>query len=127
QDIRVTMAFLNLSSDAQYDLEYDGDELLYVDPVTYAIVQRLPEFAEQWTPDPQLPGDTYVSIGTCLYNIPTCIKGEKNPPEAIEVEVHTDHQVMETAVCVCGVLLGVMGVAAGVWFIRKANRSLSPL
>lgn len=40
-----------------------------------------------------------------------------------EVEVHTDHQTVETAVCVGGVTLGVVGVATGVWFIKKAKRS----
>uniref|UniRef100_A0A8C7MLQ6 Secreted protein n=1 Tax=Oncorhynchus kisutch TaxID=8019 RepID=A0A8C7MLQ6_ONCKI len=30
-----------------------------------------------------LPHDVYVSLGTCQYNIPRCIVGEKSPPEAI--------------------------------------------
>nr|XP_046172437.1 rano class II histocompatibility antigen, B alpha chain-like [Oncorhynchus gorbuscha] len=32
-----------------------------------------------------LPHEVYVSLGTCQYNIPRCIVGEKSPPEAIEV------------------------------------------
>ncbi|KAK9514277.1 hypothetical protein VZT92_027756 [Zoarces viviparus] len=32
----------------------NDDQLLYVDPATYQAVQRLPEFAEQWVPDPGL-------------------------------------------------------------------------
>ncbi|XP_071759279.1 H-2 class II histocompatibility antigen, A-U alpha chain-like [Centroberyx gerrardi] len=214
----LTFCQRNVTGDGQYDVEFDGDQLFYVDPVIYESVRRLPEFADQWTDDPGLPAEVYVSIGTCKYNLPRCIKGENNPPEAIvpptsqvypeeevelgvlntliccvsdfhptpvditwarngqlvepddvsqtqyysnkdfsfrifsylsftpqegdiyscsvghvslqepftrfwEVEVHTDHQVVETAVCVCGVVLGVMGVAIGVWFIRKANRS----
>lgn len=35
----------------------------------------------------------------------------------------TDHQIVETAVCVCGVILGLIGIATGVWFIVKANKS----
>ncbi|KAK6326248.1 hypothetical protein J4Q44_G00018930 [Coregonus suidteri] len=151
--------------------------------------RRLSEFAQQWTLDPGLPHEVYVSLGTCKYNIPRCIVGEKSPPEAIEspttqiysqrevelgvpntilcrvsdfhpipvdvtwtrneqpegdiysfsvghvslqdpltriweVEVHTDHQTVETAVCVGGVTLGVVGVATGVWFIKKAKSTL---
>lgn len=40
-----------------------------------------------------------------------------------EVEVHTDQQAVETAVCVCGVILGLIGVVTGLWFITKANKS----
>lgn len=72
-----------MSSDGQYDYEFDGDELLYVDPVTYQVVQRLPEFAEQWTPDPGLARDTYISVGTCKYNLRPASLGEHYPPEAI--------------------------------------------
>lgn len=205
------------SWDGQYDIEFDGDQLLYVDPVTYQVVPRLPEFAEQWTPDPGLAQDTYVSVGTCRYNIPRAIKGENHPPEVIasptallypkqkmelgvpntlicfvndfhppeveitwtrngqpvdqsevgqtqyysnsdfsfrissylnftpdegdifscsvdhislqmplgkfwEVDTAQDRQVKETAVCVCGVILGLIGVVAGLWFIMKANK-----
>ncbi|XP_062279120.1 H-2 class II histocompatibility antigen, A-U alpha chain-like [Scomber scombrus] len=208
----------DVPADGQYDIEFDGDQLLFVDPVTYQTVQRLPEFAEQWTPDPGLAQDTYVSLGTCKYNIPRAIKGENHPPEVIvsptsliyprqemepgvpnilicfvnyfhpprveitwtkngllvdqsevsqtqyysnedfsfrissylsftpeegdfyscsvdhislqepltriwEVDVHTDQQVVETAVCVCGVTLGLIGVVTGLWFILKANKS----
>lgn len=67
----------------QYDIEFDGDQLLYVDPVTYQTVQRLPEFAGQWTPDPGLAQDTYITLGTCIYNIPRALKGENYPPEVI--------------------------------------------
>lgn len=40
-----------------------------------------------------------------------------------EVEVPTDGQVVETAVCVCGVTLGLIGVVTGLWLIMKANKS----
>ncbi|XP_045569620.1 H-2 class II histocompatibility antigen, A-U alpha chain isoform X2 [Salmo salar] len=214
----LTFCQKNVPSDEEYDVEFDGDELFYVDPITYQVERRLSEFAQQWTPDPGLPHEVYVSLGTCQYNIPRCIVGEKSPPEAIEVptshiysqrevelgvpntlicrvsdfhptpvdvtwtrneqpvaertiiqtqyysnedfsfrifsylsitpqegdiyscsvghvslqepltriwevEVHTDHQTVETAVCVGGVTLGVVGVATGVWFIKKAKRS----
>ncbi|XP_044215797.1 H-2 class II histocompatibility antigen, A-U alpha chain-like [Thunnus albacares] len=213
----LTFCQRDVPRDGQYDIEFDGDQLLFVDPVTYKTVQRLPEFAEQWTPDPGLGEDTYVSVGTCKYNIPRAIKGEKNPPEVIvsptsliyprqemepgvpnilicfvnefhpptveitwtrnglpvdqsdisqtqyysnkdfsfrissylsftpeegdiyscsvdhvslqeplirfwEVEEHTDQQAVETAVCVCGVILGLIGVVTGLWFILKANK-----
>nr|AGL08659.1 MHC class II antigen [Salmo salar]AGL08660.1 MHC class II antigen [Salmo salar] len=119
----LTFCQKNVPSDEEYDVEFDGDELFYVDSITYQVERRLSEFAQQWTPDPGLPHEVYVSLGTCQYNIPRCIVGEKSPPEAIEVEVHTDHQTVETAVCVGGVTLGVVGVATGVWFIKKAKRS----
>ncbi|XP_018555540.1 H-2 class II histocompatibility antigen, A-U alpha chain isoform X1 [Lates calcarifer] len=213
----LTFCQKDVAGDGQYDIEYDSDQLLYVDPITYRAVPRLPEFAEQWIPDPGLAKDTYVSLGTCKYNIPRAIKGENSPPEAIviptsliypkqdmeigvpntlicfvndfhppvvditwtrngqfvdqsevsqtqyysnsdfsfrtssylnftpqendiyscsvghislqapltrfwEVEVHTDHQTVATAVCVCGVILGLIGVVTGLWFIMKANK-----
>uniref|UniRef100_A0A674CA65 MHC class II alpha chain N-terminal domain-containing protein n=1 Tax=Salmo trutta TaxID=8032 RepID=A0A674CA65_SALTR len=108
----------------EYDVEFE-DELFYVDPMTYRVERRLPAFAQQWTPDPGLPHEVNVSLGTCQYNIPCCIVGENlgRPPEALEVEVYMDHQTVETAVCVGGVTLGVVGVASGLWFIKKAKRS----
>ncbi|KAK9514278.1 hypothetical protein VZT92_027757 [Zoarces viviparus] len=39
------------------------------------------------------------------------------------VELHTDQQLVETAVCVGGVILGLIGVVTGLWFIMKANKS----
>lgn len=206
--------------EGQYDIEFDGDQLLYVYPVnnTYEAVQRLPEFAEQWTPDPGLDHDAYVSLGTCHYNIPRAIKGENNPQENIatptslifpeqklelgvpntllclvndfhpptleiawtkngqpvdpsevsqtqyysnadltfrltsyldftpqegdiyscsvghislmmpltkfwEAELEdVDQQVTETVLCVCGVIMGLIGVVTGIWFIMKANK-----
>uniref|UniRef100_A0A8C9YEU1 MHC class II alpha chain N-terminal domain-containing protein n=1 Tax=Sander lucioperca TaxID=283035 RepID=A0A8C9YEU1_SANLU len=120
----LTFCQRNVTTDGQYDIEFDGDQLLYVDPVTYQTVQRLPEFAEQWIPDPELPQDAFLSLGTCKYNIPRAIKGENHPPEAIEVAtVPTDQQVVETAVCAAGVILGLIGVVTGLWFIMKANKS----
>ncbi|XP_075937200.1 H-2 class II histocompatibility antigen, A-U alpha chain-like [Anarhichas minor] len=214
----LTFCQRNVTSDEQYDIEYDGDQLLYVDPATYEAVQRLPEFAEQWVPDPGLGPDAYVSLGTCLYNVPRAAKGEDYPEEVIAsptsiiypkqemeleipntlicfvndfhpptvniawtrngrpvdpslvsqtqyysnsdfsfrissyldftpqesdifscsvdhislkapltrfwvVELHTDRQVVETAVCVGGVILGLIGVVTGLWFIMKANKS----
>ncbi|XP_031135241.1 H-2 class II histocompatibility antigen, A-U alpha chain-like isoform X1 [Sander lucioperca] len=215
----LTFCQRNVTTDGQYDIEFDGDQLLYVDPVTYQTVQRLPEFAEQWIPDPELPQDAFLSLGTCKYNIPRAIKGENHPPEAIasptsiiypkqemELEVPntlicfvndfhpptvtitwtrngqlvdqsevsqtqyysnsdfsfcissyldftpqendiyscsvdhislrapltkfwevatvpTDQQVVETAVCAAGVILGLIGVVTGLWFIMKANKS----
>uniref|UniRef100_A0A3Q1FKT7 MHC class II alpha chain N-terminal domain-containing protein n=1 Tax=Acanthochromis polyacanthus TaxID=80966 RepID=A0A3Q1FKT7_9TELE len=113
----------DVPGDGQFDIESDGDQLLYVDPVTYLAVPRLPEFEEQWRPDPGLAKSAYISLGTCKYNIPRAIKGEKAPPEVIEVEGPADQQAAATAVCVCGVILGLIGVVTGVWFIRKANRS----
>ncbi|CAB1333397.1 unnamed protein product [Coregonus sp. 'balchen'] len=124
-----------LSHCQKYDVEFDGDELFYVDPVIFRVERRLSEFAQQWTLDPGLPHEVYVSLGTCKYNIPRCIEGDiysfsvghvslQEPLTRIwEVEVHTDHQTVETAVCVGGVTLGVVGVATGVWFIKKAKRS----
>ncbi|XP_020496042.2 H-2 class II histocompatibility antigen, A-U alpha chain-like [Labrus bergylta] len=35
----------------------------------------------------------------------------------------TDQQLVETALCVCGVILGLIGVVTGLWFIVKANKS----
>ncbi|XP_028436410.1 H-2 class II histocompatibility antigen, A-U alpha chain isoform X1 [Perca flavescens] len=215
----LTFCQRNVQSDGQYDIEFDGDQLLYVDTVTNQTVQRLPEFAEQWIPDPELARDKFESLGTCEYNIPRAIKGENHPPEAIvsptsiiypkqemELEVPntlicfvtdfhpptvtitwtrngqmvdqsevsqtqyysnsdfsfcifsyldftpqendiyscsvdhislrapltkfldvttvpTDQQVVETAVCVAGVILGLIGVVTGLWFIMKANKS----
>ncbi|KAM9353552.1 beta-2-microglobulin-like [Symphorus nematophorus] len=40
-----------------------------------------------------------------------------------DVELHTDRQVVETAVCIFGVILGLIGVVTGLWFIMKANKS----
>ncbi len=85
----LTFCQRDVPGDGQYDIEFDGDQLLYVDPVTYQTVPRLPEFAEQWTPDPGLADDTYVSVGTCKYNIPRAIKGENRPPEVIGEVVET--------------------------------------
>ncbi|KAF0031780.1 hypothetical protein F2P81_016335 [Scophthalmus maximus] len=77
------LTFCDLAGDRQYDIEYDADQLFYVDPVTYRMVPRLPEFAGQWTPDPGLAKEAYTSLGTCIYNIPRAIKGEKGPPVVI--------------------------------------------
>ncbi|XP_049440120.1 RLA class II histocompatibility antigen, DP alpha-1 chain-like [Epinephelus fuscoguttatus] len=214
----LTFCQRDVKDDGQYDIEFDGDQLLYVDPVTYRAVQRLPEFAKHLMIDLEMARDTYVSLGTCKYNIPRAIKGENYPPEALtiptsmiypkhemelqvpntlichvnnfhpptvaitwtrngqpvnesevsqtqyysnsdfsfqissyldftpqesdiyscsvdhislqeplttfwEVAVQTDQQVVETAVCVAGVILGLIGVVTGVWFIVKANKS----
>uniref|UniRef100_UPI0037E8CB44 H-2 class II histocompatibility antigen, A-U alpha chain-like n=1 Tax=Semicossyphus pulcher TaxID=241346 RepID=UPI0037E8CB44 len=213
----LTFCRSNVTGDGQYDIEFDGDQLLYTDPFTYQPVQRLPEFAKQWTPDPGLSQDSYVSLGTCYYNMPRAIRGENNPPENIarptsliypeqEIEIgvfntlicfvddlhppkldiiwtrngqpvdpsdvsqtqyyskedfsfytssyleftpqendiyscsvyhvglqvpltrfwevkDTDQQLVETAVCVCGVILGLIGVVTGLWFVVKANKS----
>ncbi|XP_076594074.1 H-2 class II histocompatibility antigen, A-U alpha chain-like [Chaetodon auriga] len=213
----LTFCQKDVPGDGQYDIEFDGDQLFYIDPVTYRAFQRLPEFAEQWSFDLGLAQDVYVSVGTCHYNIPRAIKGENNPPEVIdsptslifpkqkielgvpntlicfvddlhppivqiiwtrngqqvdqseisqtnyysnsdfsfrtssyldftpqegdiyscsvdhvslqmplskffEVQLQTDWQV-ETAVCVCGVILGLIGVITGLWFIKKTNKS----
>ncbi|XP_016372007.1 H-2 class II histocompatibility antigen, A-U alpha chain-like [Sinocyclocheilus rhinocerous] len=69
--------------DAGFELEFDGEELWHVDPNDYTAKQRLPEFAGDWTLDRNLPSLAHYSIGTCFYNIPPCIAGEKNPPESI--------------------------------------------
>lgn len=69
--------------DAGFELEFDGEELWHVDPVDYTAKQRLPEFTGDWTLDRNLPSLAHYSIGTCFYNIPRCITGEKNPPESI--------------------------------------------
>ncbi|XP_059195670.1 H-2 class II histocompatibility antigen, A-U alpha chain-like [Centropristis striata] len=206
------------TGDGQYDIEFDGDQLLYADPSSYQIFQSLPEFAEQWTPDPDLRPDAYVSLGTCRYNVGLFMKRGNYPPESIvsptsviypkqemelevpntlicfvnnlhppevvftwtkngqlvnqsmvsqtqyysnsdfsfrissfldfipqetdiyscsvdhislqepltkfwEVEVHIDRQDVETAVCVGGVILGLIGVVTGLWFVMKANKS----
>uniref|UniRef100_A0A3P8U2U5 MHC class II beta chain N-terminal domain-containing protein n=1 Tax=Amphiprion percula TaxID=161767 RepID=A0A3P8U2U5_AMPPE len=79
----LTFCQRDVPGDGQDDIESDGDQLLYVDPVTYLTVPRLPEFEEQWIPDPGLAESAYVSLGTCKYNIPRAIKGEKEPPEVI--------------------------------------------
>nr|XP_046256750.1 H-2 class II histocompatibility antigen, A-U alpha chain-like [Scatophagus argus] len=212
----LTFCQRDVLGDGQYDIEYDGDQLLYVDPVTYQVVERLPEFAQQWTPDPGLARDTYLSVGTCHYNIPRYTKAESDPPVLAsptsmiypkqevelavpntlicfvnnfhppdiqitwtkngqlveetevsqtqyysnsdfsfrissyldftpqqgdiyscsvdhislrmplnkfwEVEAHPDGQVVETAVCVCGVIVGLIGLVTGLWLIRKANK-----
>ncbi|KAJ8377956.1 hypothetical protein AAFF_G00250190 [Aldrovandia affinis] len=65
-------------------MEFDGDELLYVNPYNFKVAQRLPEFAQQWRPDPGLPSTVYEAVDTCKYNIPNCIVGEQYPPEVIE-------------------------------------------
>ncbi|XP_008322425.2 H-2 class II histocompatibility antigen, A-U alpha chain-like [Cynoglossus semilaevis] len=200
-------------SDGQYDIEFDGDQLLYVEPSSYMIFQRLPEFADQWIPDPSLRKEAYLDLGTCKYNLgnipevvdsPTsmiyskeyieigvpntliCFVNEFHPPEINIIwtkngelvnqsyisqtqyysnsdytfrtssylrftpqendiyacgvehmslqtpltrfwEVETDElknsQNVETALCVCGVILGLMGGYIGLWFIRKASKS----
>nr|XP_019964246.1 PREDICTED: H-2 class II histocompatibility antigen, A-U alpha chain-like isoform X1 [Paralichthys olivaceus] len=217
----LTFCDRDVEGNGQYDIEYDGDQLLYVDPFTYTAVQRLPEFAEQWTPDPGLDKDAYVSLGTCRYNIPRAAKGENYPPEVRvtpsslmfpkqhtelgvpntlicfvndlhppvveitwtrngqpvdegevsqtqyysnsdfsfrissyldftpqegdiyscsvdhislqapltrfwELAENTDHQAAETSVCVCGVILGLIGVVTGLWLIVKSNKSHRP-
>ncbi|XP_037639819.1 H-2 class II histocompatibility antigen, A-U alpha chain-like [Sebastes umbrosus] len=214
----LTFCQSNLTGNGQFDAEFDSDQLFYVDPVNYRTFQRLPEFAEQWIPDPGLDQEAYISLGTCQYNYNRAIKGYNHPPEAIvspasmiypkqdmeldvpntlicfvndfhpptiditwtrngqlvdhsevsqtqyysnsdfsfrissyldftpqegdiyscsvdhislqapltkfwEVEVDTDQQVVETAVCVGGVILGLIGVVTGIWFIMKANKS----
>lgn len=85
-----------MSGEGQDDIEFDGDELLYLDPVTYQAVQRLPEFAKQWTPDPRLAEDAYVDLGTCHYNIPIAMKRDNNTPEAIGEVVETLFVVSES-------------------------------
>ncbi|KAG7474216.1 H-2 class II histocompatibility antigen, A-U alpha chain-like [Solea senegalensis] len=204
--------------DGQWDIEYDGDQLLHVDPPNFTVIPRLPEFSQQWTPDPHLRSDAYLDLGTCKYNLGIIAKREDHPPEVIdsptsmiytkqhielgvpnvlicfvdnfhppeveitwtrngehvdegvvrrrqyysnsdfgfrtsaylnftpeasdiyscsvdhislqepltkfwEVEVHPNTQNRETALCVCGVILGLTGIVIGLWFIRKANKS----
>ncbi|XP_014056167.2 beta-2-microglobulin-like [Salmo salar] len=70
---------------------------------------------------------SYLSITPQEGDIYSCSVGHVSLQEPLtriwEVEVHTDHQTVETAVCVGGVTLGVVGVATGLWFIKKAKRS----
>ncbi|XP_041649752.1 H-2 class II histocompatibility antigen, A-U alpha chain-like [Cheilinus undulatus] len=213
----LTFCTRNLKGDGQNDIEFDGDQLLHTDPFTDQIVPRLPEFKQQWLPDPGVSHDSYVSYGTCHYNIERVPGFYNYPPENIaiptsqiyprdEMEIGVpntlicfinnfhppmlditwtrngqpvdqadvsqtqyysnkdfsfymasyldftpqaddiyscsvghiglaepltkfwevkdiDHQLMETAVCVCGVILGLIGVVTGIWFIAKANKS----
>ncbi|XP_074540391.1 H-2 class II histocompatibility antigen, A-U alpha chain-like [Halichoeres trimaculatus] len=213
----LTFCQRNVTGDGQYDIEFDGDQLLYTNPFTHQPVQRLPEFAHEWIPDPGLPHDSYVSLGTCYYNLPRLVVGEHYPPEIIasptsliysreEIEIDvpntlicfitnfhpptlditwkrngqpvdqsdvsqtqyysnqdfsfhmasyleftpkvddiyscsvghvslsellvkflevrgTDQQLVETSVCACGVILGLIGVVTGLWYIVKANKS----
>ncbi|CAJ1062980.1 H-2 class II histocompatibility antigen%2C A-U alpha chain-like [Xyrichtys novacula] len=212
----LTFCQVNVTGNGQNDIEFDGDQLLYTNPFTHQPVQRLPEFAEEWTPDPGLPDESYVNLGTCYYNLPRLEAGEHSPPERIasptsmiypeqEAEVGVpntlicfvndfhpptllvnwtrngqpvdqsavsqtqyysnmdfsfhmasyleftpqvndiyscsvghislseplakfwevkgpDQQLVETAVCVCGVILGLIGVVTGLCFIVKANK-----
>uniref|UniRef100_A0AAZ3NZZ5 Immunoglobulin C1-set domain-containing protein n=1 Tax=Oncorhynchus tshawytscha TaxID=74940 RepID=A0AAZ3NZZ5_ONCTS len=168
----LTFCQKNITSDKEYEVEFDGDELFYVDPMTY-----------RWTPDPGLSGCldwcehyphsgvnnrvinfhstpvdvtwtineqpvgertisqtqyysnedfsfrifSYLSITPQEGDIYSCSVGHISLQEPFtrnwEVEVHTAHQTVETAVCVGSVTLGVVGVATGVWFIKKAKRS----
>lgn len=85
-----------MTGEGQDDIEFDGDQLLYIDPVTYQPVQRLPEFAKQWTPDPGLSEDAYVDLGTCHYNIPICTKRGNNTPQAIGEVAETLFVVSES-------------------------------
>nr|XP_019964250.1 PREDICTED: RLA class II histocompatibility antigen, DP alpha-1 chain-like isoform X4 [Paralichthys olivaceus] len=43
-----------------------------------------------------------------------------------ELAENTDHQAAETSVCVCGVILGLIGVVTGLWLIVKSNKSHRP-
>uniref|UniRef100_A0A3Q3L3B8 MHC class II alpha chain N-terminal domain-containing protein n=1 Tax=Labrus bergylta TaxID=56723 RepID=A0A3Q3L3B8_9LABR len=118
----LTFCQKNVTGDGQNDIEFDGDQLLHTDTFTHQPVQRLPEFGDEWIPDPGLAPDSWVNLGTCYYNIPRAIAGAKSPAENIEVK-DTDQQLVETALCVCGVILGLIGVVTGLWFIVKANKS----
>uniref|UniRef100_A0A8C8FIU2 Immunoglobulin C1-set domain-containing protein n=1 Tax=Oncorhynchus tshawytscha TaxID=74940 RepID=A0A8C8FIU2_ONCTS len=128
----LTFCQKNITSDKEYEVEFDGDELFYVDPMTY-----------RWTPDPGLTISqtqyysnedfsfrifSYLSITPQEGDIYSCSVGHISLQEPFtrnwEVEVHTAHQTVETAVCVGSVTLGVVGVATGVWFIKKAKSSL---
>ncbi|TRY66059.1 hypothetical protein DNTS_025947 [Danionella cerebrum] len=66
-----------------FGLEFDGEQLWYVDPSDFQAHQRIPEFTRDWSLDKTLPSQANGSVGTCYYNIPRCTVGEKTPPEAI--------------------------------------------
>uniref|UniRef100_A0AAZ3S9R4 Immunoglobulin C1-set domain-containing protein n=1 Tax=Oncorhynchus tshawytscha TaxID=74940 RepID=A0AAZ3S9R4_ONCTS len=178
----LTFCQKNITSDKEYEVEFDGDELFYVDPMTYrwtpdpglsnpradkplssgcldwcehyphsGVNNRVINFHSTpvdvtWTINEQPVGErtisqtqyysnedfsfrifSYLSITPQEGDIYSCSVGHISLQEPFtrnwEVEVHTAHQTVETAVCVGSVTLGVVGVATGVWFIKKAKRS----
>lgn len=80
-------------SDGQYDIEFDGDQLLYVEPSSYMIFQRLPEFADQWIPDPSLRKEAYLDLGTCKYNLGNIRNRSTLPAEVVGELEYWDYLV----------------------------------
>ncbi|XP_026083620.1 HLA class II histocompatibility antigen, DO alpha chain-like [Carassius auratus] len=66
-----------------FELEFDGEELWHVETNDFTAKQRLN--AGDWTLDRNLPSVAHFSIGSCFYNIPRCITGEKNPSESMDL------------------------------------------
>ncbi|XP_066580411.1 H-2 class II histocompatibility antigen, A-K alpha chain isoform X2 [Amia ocellicauda] len=74
----------------EFEWELDQDELLYVDLDKKEVVQRLPEFAEEWGP-PETAGfvaQTQVNWEACKHNVVAFAKGEGTPKEK-KVAPHT--------------------------------------
>ncbi|XP_052000402.1 uncharacterized protein si:ch73-31d8.2 [Xyrauchen texanus] len=97
--------------------EFEGEELWHMGPADYRVRRRLPEFAADWTLASDLPSQVQHHSNTCFYNIPRCIAGENDPSESIEVEKQEDPREVETAVLVAGIVVGFLGLVAGIVFI----------
>ncbi|XP_069055118.1 H-2 class II histocompatibility antigen, A-U alpha chain-like [Lepisosteus oculatus] len=214
-DRRLTFCASN-STEAEFEIEHDEDEILYVDLVAKKTVLRIPEFAEEWHPYPEQPSFAQQEVETCRHNVAVSAKGEGFPEEKLdppisrlysenevelgvpnalicfitdfhpapvkvswtrntervtqgfnvtqyysnkdyslrlfsylsftpqagdvyscsvehralqepltrlwEVEVQSDSEAAETAVCGVGLTLGLLGVAAGTFFLIKGNK-----
>ncbi|XP_066580519.1 H-2 class II histocompatibility antigen, A-U alpha chain [Amia ocellicauda] len=65
----------------EFDWEMDQDELLYVDLDKKQIVQRLPEFAEQWCRPESLLAETQINREICKTNVEYFAREAGLPPE----------------------------------------------
>uniref|UniRef100_A0A8C8FLT2 Ig-like domain-containing protein n=1 Tax=Oncorhynchus tshawytscha TaxID=74940 RepID=A0A8C8FLT2_ONCTS len=170
----LTFCQKNITSDKEYEVEFDGDELFYVDPMTYRVetcqyniphcivalwekiwgvpntlICQVINFHSTpvdvtWTINEQPVGErtisqtqyysnedfsfrifSYLSITPQEGDIYSCSVGHislqepftRNWGESLLLFLHY------MSVCVGSVTLGVVGVATGVWFIKKAKRS----
>uniref|UniRef100_A0AAZ3S3I9 Immunoglobulin C1-set domain-containing protein n=1 Tax=Oncorhynchus tshawytscha TaxID=74940 RepID=A0AAZ3S3I9_ONCTS len=137
----LTFCQKNITSDKEYEVEFDGDELFYFAQYSGCLdwCEHYPHsgvnnrashiYQTQYysNEDFSFRIFSYLSITPQEGDIYSCSVGHISLQEPFtrnwEVEVHTAHQTVETAVCVGSVTLGVVGVATGVWFIKKAKRS----
>ncbi|XP_066580412.1 H-2 class II histocompatibility antigen, A-Q alpha chain [Amia ocellicauda] len=90
QEIHLNRVLIFVQSnvtEGEVEMEWDRDELFYVDFDKQQVVQRLPEFDTQWHMVPSYPAQETQEVDTMKYNLKAHAKGEGFPMEVIDPPV----------------------------------------